>query len=236
MQDAGEQVLHQRGDRVVRRQADAHRAAARRARPSPSSMTSRCACRSCLGFRARREERVPEPGVDAGKPSTQGFSLKVTRVEAARGVAPDLGRRRARRPTAGPDQRDEPAGVGRAPLLDHPVVVRLDAGQAELAVLGLTELLAAEPDHLREAQRRLDMVEVHVLEPGDRVEAAASHLLEADRVEVHLLAAQAHRGDVAADGLDHLVEDPYLGQLAVLVLLGHEGAALVRVLPTRRRS
>ena len=57
--------------------------------------------------------------------------------------------------------------LGRAaPLLDHPVVVGLDAQQGELLVLGLGEGLAAEARERREAERRLEVVDVHVLEPG----------------------------------------------------------------------
>ena len=52
----------------------------------------------------------------------------------------------------------------RAPLVEHPVVVRLDAEVAELLVLALGERLAAEAREAREHERRLDVVHVHVLE------------------------------------------------------------------------
>src|SRR5256885_8361402 len=48
--------------------------------------------------------------------------------------------------------------------LDHPVVVGLDAEIAEHAVLALGEGLPAKAREARERERRLDVIDVHVLE------------------------------------------------------------------------
>ena len=85
-----------------------------------------------------------------------------------------------------------------APLLDHPVVVRVHARERELAVLGLEERLAAEAREGREAQRRLDVVE----RPCRRARAfglvaAGAHLVVGDRRHRHVVAVEADRGDVA---------------------------------------
>ena len=64
-------------------------------------------------------------------------------------------------------QRDQAAfRLARAQVLGHPVVIGLEAGEAQLLVGLLEEQLAAETAHdIAEAQARLDMVAGHVGEP-----------------------------------------------------------------------
>ena len=70
-------------------------------------------------------------------------------------------------------ERDQAAArLGAAPLLHHPVVVRPHAEQPQLAVLGLGEGLAAEAGEGREAERGLDVVDVHVGEAVGHAEGA----------------------------------------------------------------
>ena len=94
-----------------------------------------------------------------GSPRRVGISLKAMARHAPLGVALGLGRGQLGVPQRDEAQRDVVAARGRAPLLDHPVVVGLDAGQAELLVLALVEGLAAEAREGREGQRAVGVVE-----------------------------------------------------------------------------
>ena len=97
-------------------------------------------------------------------------------------------------------ERDEPALAGTAaPLVDHPVVVDLDARQREFLVLTLEERLAAEAgEHVREADRGVDVVGVHVGEALGLVEAAGADLVERERLVVEDL--EADRGREPGNG------------------------------------
>src|SRR5581483_11970139 len=96
-------------------------------------------------------------------------------------------------------QRHEPAPRLPGPLLDHPVVVGPDAGQRQVVVLALGEHLPAEARVGREAQRRFDVVGVHISEAGADVVATGAHLVEPDRAHPPL-------GLVVAGGrVEHLV-------------------------------
>src|SRR5688572_8420291 len=56
-------------------------------------------------------------------------------------------------------ERYQPSSVlAAAPLLNHPVVVGLDAGESELLVCRLEKRLATEPRKGREAEGRFDVV------------------------------------------------------------------------------
>ena len=82
-------------------------------------------------------------------------------------------------------ERDVDADRGVAPLLDHPVVVGLDARERELHVVGLLEGLAAEPRERRERQRPVDPVELEVLLALLGVPAAGAHVVVGDRGHRH---------------------------------------------------
>ena len=86
------------------------------------------------GRLARGEERIPLAAVDARQPEVRGDLREADGPHAARRVALDLGRRELRIPERDDAQRHEPPVARAAPLLDHPVVVRADAEQRELAV------------------------------------------------------------------------------------------------------
>src|SRR4030095_6101349 len=106
------------------------------------------------------EERGPEPRVDRRQGQGGRGLAEAHRVDAPLRVAAHLGGGQVGVPQRHDDQRDEPAGVVAAPIVDHPVVVGPHAGQAEVVVLGLGEGLAAEAGEGGEAERGLDVVEL----------------------------------------------------------------------------
>ena len=81
---------------------------------------------------------------------------------------------------------DEAPGVGAAPLVDGPVVVRLEHDQRELLVTRLGEGAGVEAGHRRKAHRRQHAVDVHVPDPLVDVEAAGTQLGVRPRVEAPL--------------------------------------------------
>ena len=108
------------------------------------------------------------PRVDAGQAEVRRQLAERDGPHAAGRVAPHLGGGELGVPQRDEAQRDEPAPAAAAPLLDHPVVVGLDAEQGELLVLAPQEDLPAEARVVREAQLGLDAVEVHVGEARRR--------------------------------------------------------------------
>ena len=145
-------------------------------------------------------------------------------MHAPVGVAADLGRGQTGVPQRDEAQRDEhPARVA-APLLDHPVVVGLDAGEAEVPVVGgLVEGLPAEPGEVRETERSVHPVGFHVLDPSLELEATGPDVVVGDGPQPHLVGLVAHRGDVAPQHVDHIAEQPAVrgravGREVVLVL------------------
>src|SRR5947199_7632324 len=136
-------------------------------------------------------------------------------MATARRVAPDLLARELRVPQLDDRQRDQATVRARAPLVEHPVVVRLDAQVRELHVLGFHERLPAKARERRERQRRLDPVDVHVLEARLRVETTRAHLLIRDRSDLDLVT-------VEPDGRTQ----PRLRDLLVLVMPPVAGVAL----------
>ena len=109
-------------------------------------------------------------------------------------------------------QRDHPPGrVGR-PLLEVPVVPRAHARERELGILGdLLQSLSGEPrQERREVQRRVDPVEVHVVDSGRDVPGAAAHLVEAGRVEAVLVDRAADHGVEPDVGQQLAVVEPHL--------------------------
>ena len=93
---------------------------------------------------ARGEERVPVAGVDRRQPEV------VRDLAEATACTPRAALRRTSSTASSTShsgmsaERDQPPARVAAPLLDHPVVVRLDAGEPELLVVALGERLAAE--------------------------------------------------------------------------------------------
>src|SRR5262249_56777679 len=89
---------------------------------------------------------------------------------------------------------DEPVGVRTAPLVDVPVVVRLDHHEVDVAVRALVQDLAGEAGPVREVQPRELPAGRHVAHPLVDVVAAGAHVLVAVRVDVeHLGRLAGHR-------------------------------------------
>ena len=122
-------------------------------------------------------------------------------------------------------ERDEPARVLAAPLVDVPVVVRPHHRGRDLVVLGGSEDAAREPRHRGEAQRTEEATGVHVLDALVDIPTAFAHLVEAGRLDAVLLPRPA------CDGVQPDVGDLVLvvvpGQRAVLPLLELRGELLV---------
>ena len=108
-------------------------------------------------------------------------------------------------------------GLVRAPVFEHPVVPGAGDGDGELGVFGdLVDALAGEAgQERREAQRRVDAVEIHVAQAVLDVPRAAAHVFEASRIEAVLVDRAA--GDrVEPDVGHHLaVEEPRLDTVDV---------------------
>ena len=104
-------------------------------------------------------------------------------VAALGRAAADLGGGQLGVPQRDHGERDEPAlAVAGAPLVDHPVVVGLHAEERELLVVALEEGLAAEAgQRVREADRRVDVVGVHVGQPLGLLPAPGADLVEGGR-------------------------------------------------------
>ena len=151
-----------------------------------------------VGLLAGLEERVPVAGVDRRQPQRVGVLGEGHGVAAPGGARPDLGGGQLGVPQRDHRERDEPAlAVAGAPLVDHPVVVGLDAGQREVGVAALSldpllvERLAAEAgERVGEADRRLDVVGVHVGQPVLLDPAAAADLVEGGRGDVEVVEAR----------------------------------------------
>ena len=152
-----------------------------------------------------------------GRPRCGGISLKHTARAPRSALRDDLRGGQLGVPQRDDRQREELAVGVAAPLLDHPVVVGLDARQAQLAVLGLGEGLPAEPGERREAERRLHVVHPHVLDPGLGLVAPRAHLVVGDRRHRHVVAVEADGGDVALVDVDEVLVHPAVGRRPVRV-------------------
>ena len=167
------------------------------------------------------EERVPVAGVDARQPELGRDLGEADRVHALGGDALDLGRGEGGIPHRDDAERDVHAARGLAPLLDHPVVVRADAGQAEVEVLALHERLPAEARERRERQRAVHPVRGEVLDARVAVVAARAHLVVRHGGHLELRpvesAFDAVRRRVQRDGDEALVDvdEPVLVDPAV---------------------
>ena len=88
------------------------------------------------GLLARRHQRVPVARVE-GRKAQQVRSLgERDRLEPTRRVGPHLVRRHLGVEQPGDLTGDDPTGLGRAPLLDVPVVPRPHGGEREVVVAG----------------------------------------------------------------------------------------------------
>ena len=119
---------------------------------------------------------------------------------AARSVARHLGHGELDVPERDEAEREQPTITRTAPLLHHPVVVRLDAQQGERAVLPPQELLSAESGIVGEAELGLHSVDTHVFQTRLRLPAARPHLVVGDAFQHHLVRREAGGGDGALDG------------------------------------
>ena len=114
-----------------------------------------------------------------------------------------------------------------APLVDVPVVVRLDERSGEVGVI-TGEDPSREGRERREVHRREHAPGVHVLDPFVDVVTAGPHLVEALRLHAVLLLGPAGDG-VQGRGLHHdLTEDPDIGAFVVAHQLGRSVPVLGR--------
>ena len=119
-----------------------------------------------------------------GSPISCGRSGKVTDVKPRSALRRISATASVGVGQVGDPERHDALGVRRVPLLEEPVVPGPDAGQAEVAVLGVEEDAAAEAgDHGREVHRGPHAVDVHVAHPGVDVVAAGTHLVEAEGLQ-----------------------------------------------------
>ena len=122
-----------------------------------------------------------------GSPIGYGFSTKMIPFEpfAAQRSISD---RELRVPQRDQRLRDEAIRVGRAPLVDHPVVPRLHAREREVLVVGLEEAVAAEARERREQQLGPHAVFVHRAHPLVDVVRGRDHVVVAAGEEIAALA------------------------------------------------
>ena len=160
---------------------------------------------------ARLEERVPVVVrvVDGGQAQVGRDLREADRVHATRRIASDLCGGQLRVPQRHDDQRNQATSGAGAPLFHLIVVVGLDAQKGELFVLGLGEGLAAEAREGREAEGRLDVVGVHVLEALFLAVGARAHVLVGDALHGDFVTGYAHGGvDSQQRALQVLVVPP----------------------------
>ena len=157
-----------------------------------------------------------------GHPSFAGFSEKVTAWQPFFGDAVHLVGHELRVPDRRDRQRDEPARVRAAPLVDVPVVVRAQHVQPHVEVLRPREQLAAELHEAREAHRPEHAVAVHVVDALVDVPAALADLVERGGLDAVLL------GGLAGDGVQPdvrdlgILVDPYVGAVVAVHELRRE--------------
>ncbi|CAB4324487.1 unannotated protein [freshwater metagenome] len=129
-------------------------------------------------------------------------------VAALGGTTTDLGGGELGIPQRHHGERDEAAVTGAgAPFVDHPVVVDLNAQQGEFFVLALEEGLTAEAGKdVRETQRSLDMIGIHVGKALGLVVATDEDVVEGAWLVLHDLGA--HGGRQAGERVDEVVVIP----------------------------
>ena len=141
----------------------------------------------------RLEHRVPVARQEARQALRVRGLEEADRPAALLADPVDLRHREVDVPHRDDAERDEPARVGGAPLVDVPVVVGLEHHQRQLLVARLGEGAGVEAGHGREAHRREHAVGVHVAHALVHVEAAGPQLGERAGVEAPLLPRPPHR-------------------------------------------
>ena len=163
--------------------------------------------------RARGPERVPPLVVQAREARLLRVFRERERVAALRRHAPDLGDHRVLVPDRRDRERDEPTRVRAAPLVDVPVVVRLEHGQRAVVAGGAAgvEHATAEARERREAHRTEHAVHVHVTHAGVDLVAAVAHLPERHGVHAVLLRRTPGHRVQAEVGAPLLAPHPHVG-------------------------
>ena len=179
-----------------------------------------------VGLLARGEERIPDPGVQAGQPALGGQLGEAHGLEAARGVAAYLLGRQLRVGQPRQLQRDDPVGVRAGPHLEVPVVPGPQHRETELGVVALPEHRAREPgDQRREVQRRPDAGEVHVGDARIDIPTAAPHFVEPGGLHApFLFGPPDHRVEPDVRILAVLVA-PHLAPSSVSTIFGARSAS-----------
>src|SRR6266540_4261248 len=177
---------------------------------------------------ARREQRVPRVGVDARHAEAGWVLRERDSVATLVRQPPHLGRRRVDVEERQDPARDDPLRVGAAPLVDVPVVVRLDHDEVDAVVRPRVQDLAREPRPVREVEARELTARRHVAHPLVDVVATRAHVLVARRVDVeHLrwLARDRVEAEVAAA---EVAVEPLLGAVGLVDDARHPVAVLRR--------
>ena len=140
------------------------------------------------GLGARGHHRIPVAGVDARQSEHRRVLAERDGVEATLGVLADHLRAEFGVQQPGQLARNDPAGIRPGPHVEVPVVPGAHRGQRQVAILGhLLQSLAGEARQERgKVQRRVDAVEVHVLDALVDIPGAPAHFVEADRFEAVL--------------------------------------------------
>ena len=165
----------------------------------------------------RSQQRIPVVGVHRRQPEVDRILEKAHRLEAALGVAPNLVGGDVRVGQPRDLERDYAIRVLARPFVEVPVVPRPRAREPELLVLALRKHHSRETrEQGREAQRRVDPVEIHVGNARVAVPATGAHLVETARLGVPLVLRPA-RDRVQTDlRVQNLLVEPHLLALVVL--------------------
>ncbi len=166
-----------------------------------------------VGLLAGLPEHVPVAGVERGEAELGRVLAEGDGVAALGGAPPNLGRGRVRVPQRDEGQRHQ-ASLARAaaPLVDHPVVVDLEAGEGELLVFPFGEPLAGEARKgVRVVDPDLLVVGVHVGEAGRLVIGARPEVLVDRRDVLVLLDRHPSRRMQPVRAHDQVVEEPDVG-------------------------
>ena len=146
----------------------------------------------------------------SGRPSVAGFSVNVIEWQPFAATRRISAAHSSGSHSIGSAIGMNRPGIGAAPLVDVPVVVRLHDRERELLVVAREEQPAGERRERREAHAREHAARAHVLHPLVHVVATGAHLVEGGRVDAVLLLRPA--GDrVEPDVGDRLaVEHPHV--------------------------